>query len=167
MVVAAQIDGETFEPLRDTLRPVGPADLVRVAGDPEEPMPTRGDGFLVRELDVDAVAGVIADLAPAGLLEVRLLGGALARASEGHGVLGSLDAPYSVFAGGPVTAGLDERLAEIRARLAEWAAPRELLSAAALGADPAQAFGAEWERLQRVRSANDPERRIVTTHDGA
>ena len=43
--------------LVDTFGPIGAADLVRVAGDPEQPVPTRGDGFLLPELDVEAVAG--------------------------------------------------------------------------------------------------------------
>src|SRR3954469_8040331 len=103
MIVAARIDGQPFSPMQDTLRPIGPEELVRVAGDPEDPMPTSGDGFLLRSLDVDAIAGVLEDLAPAGMLEVRLLGGALSRAPEGCGVAASIAAPYSVFYGGPAT----------------------------------------------------------------
>ncbi len=164
MIVAARIDGEPFAPLDGVMRPIGPEELVRVAGDPEDPMPTSGDGFLLRELDVDAIAGVIEDLAPAGLLEVRLLGGALSRAPEGHGVLGALDAAYSVFSGGPVAPGLTEKLAEIRERLRPYASPQELLSSAARGTDPARAFGDDWERLQRVRSDYDPDGRIVAAH---
>src|SRR6202008_3164182 len=85
MIVAARIDGQPFEPMADVLNPTGPEQLVRVAGDPEDPMPTGGDGFLLRSLDVDAIAAVMDDLAPVGMLEVRLLGGALARAPEGGG----------------------------------------------------------------------------------
>ena len=51
--------------LMDTFGPIGVADLVRVAGDPEQPLPTRGDSLLLRELDVDAVAGLIDDIDPA------------------------------------------------------------------------------------------------------
>ncbi len=163
MIVAARIDGQRFEPMRDTLRPIGPAELVRVAGDPEDPMPTAGDGFLLRSLDVDAVAEVLEDLAPAGMLEVRLLGGALSRAPEGCGVAGALDGAYSVFYGGPVTDGLRAKLAEIRERVSPNKSG-ELLTAAARGLDPADAFGADWERLQRVQREYDPDGQIVTTH---
>jgi FAD/FMN-containing dehydrogenase len=163
MIVAARIDGERFEPLQDTLRPIDPAELVRVAGDPEDPMPTSGDGFLLRSLDVDAIAAVLEDLAPAGLLEVRLLGGALSRAPEGCGVAGALDAPYSVFYGGPVSEGLSAKLAEIRERLSPyWAGDQ--MTASARGVDPASVFGASWERLERVRRDYDPDGQIVTTH---
>src|SRR4051794_36358535 len=163
MIVAARIDGQRFEPMQDTLRPIGPAELVRVAGDPEEPMPTGGDGFLLDSLDEDAINGVLEDLAPAGLLELRLLGGALAHAPEGCGVAGALDGAYSVFYGGPASDGLDAKLAEIRERLSPYKSG-ELLTSAARGVDPADALGAGWERLQRVQREYDPDGQIVTTH---
>jgi FAD/FMN-containing dehydrogenase len=175
MVVASYLGTEAdarhvIEPLRggtvaDTFAPVAPAELVRVARDPEDPIPTRGDGFLLHELDAEAVAGVIEGLAPAGLCEVRLLGGALTRAPEGHGALGSLDGAYSFFAGGMDAPGVAERLAEIRDELGAARAPQELLTAASRGVDPADAFGDDWPRLQRVRSEYDPDGLIVTTHD--
>jgi FAD/FMN-containing dehydrogenase len=161
MIVAARIDGQRFEPMRDTLRPIGPAELVRVAGDPEDPMPTAGDGFLLRELDVDAIAAVLEDLAPAGMLEVRTLGGALARAPEGAGVAASVSAPYSVFYGGPVSEGLPAKLAEIRERLSPyWAG--DIQAGSAPSVDAAAVYGANWERLQRVWRDYDPDGRIVT-----
>jgi FAD/FMN-containing dehydrogenase len=163
MIVAARIDGQPFSPMQDALRPIGPAELVRVAGDPEDPMPTAGDGFLLRSLDVGAIAGVLDDLAPAGMLEVRLLGGALASAPEGCGVAGALAGPYSVFYGGPVSHGLGAKLAEIRERLSPyWAGDQP--TASARGIDPASLFGANWERLERVRRAYDPDGQIVTTN---
>jgi len=124
-------------------------------------MPTAGDGFLLRELDVEAVAAVLDDLAPAGLLEVRLLGGALSRAPENAGVAGSIAAPYSVFYGGPASPGLPAKLAEIRERLSPyWAGDQ--LTASARDVDLASIFGADWERLEGVRRAYDPEGQIVT-----
>src|SRR5215207_4315288 len=120
-VIAAHLgtdaDGRRLiEPLRegtlvDTFGPVGAADLVRVAGDPEQPVPARGDGFLVHELDVDAIAGLIDDIDPLGVLELRLLGGALARAPRGHGALAKLDGAFQVFAAGAGDAAAGERLA--------------------------------------------------------
>ncbi|HWH96567.1 MAG TPA: FAD-binding protein, partial [Baekduia sp.] len=77
-------DGERLlAPLRgtratliDSFGPVAPADLVRVAGDPEEPGPARGDGLLLRELTADAAAAVTAIVADdalegLGVLELR------------------------------------------------------------------------------------------------
>jgi FAD/FMN-containing dehydrogenase len=162
-------------PLLDTFGPVGPVDLVRVAGDPEEPAPARGHGFLAGGLEpslVDALAGLIAGdgLAPLGAFELRLLGGALARAAEGHGALARLDGAFSVFAGGvapdaAARVAVDERLEAVRARLAPWAMPQALLNNARGGTDPARAFDeATWARLGRVRAAYDPGRLIVSNH---
>jgi hypothetical protein len=179
-VIAAHLGTEAdgrrlIQPFRegtlvDTFGPVGAADLVRVAGDPEDPMPTRGDGFLVHELDVDAIAGLIDDIDPLGVLELRLLGGALGRAPRGHGALAKLDGAFSVFAGGPAVdasgrAAVAERLEALRERLAPWTAPQALLSSSAGGVDPAGAFDdATWERLRAVRDAYDPDRRLVSAY---
>jgi FAD/FMN-containing dehydrogenase len=186
-IIAAHLGTEQdgrrlIEPLRashqsvlDTFGPVAAADLVRVAGDPEQPVPARGDGFLVREFTeevVDAVAELIAQdaLSPLTVLELRLLGGAMARASDGHGALATLDGAASVFASGAAfnadaAAAIDDRIEHLRARLAPWTAPQALLSASAGGIDPARAFDeATWERLQRVQDAFDPDRLIVSNH---
>jgi FAD/FMN-containing dehydrogenase len=174
-VIAAVLGPEAdarrlVEPLRasmlvDTFGPVGPADLVRVAGDPEQPVPARGDGFLLRELDIEAIAALIEDIDPLGVLELRLLGGALARAPRDHGALARLDAAFALFAGGAAVdasaaAAIDERLDEVRARLAPWTASQALLNSTG-GAEGAF-DAATAERLDAVRDAYDPERRLVT-----
>ena len=113
---------------------------------------------------MDAIAGLIDDIDPLGVLELRLLGGALARAPRGHGALAKLDGAFAVFAGGAAvdasaTAAIAERLEELRERLAPWTAPQALLNSSA---DPARAFdAATWERLCAVRDAFDPDRRLV------
>jgi FAD/FMN-containing dehydrogenase len=186
-VIAAHLGTERdgrrlMEPLRasngivlDTFGPVGAADLVRVSGDPEEPVPARGDGFLVRELTdelADAIAELIAEnaLSPLSVLELRLLGGAMARASDGHGALATLNGAASVFASGAVfdadaPAAIDDRFEHLRSRLAPWTAPQALLNSSAGGTDPARAFDdTTWKRLQRVQDTFDPDRLILSNH---
>jgi hypothetical protein len=188
-VVAAVFAGEPdarrlLEPLRnaggkllDTFGPIGPADLVRVAGDPEQPGPARGDGFLLDDLTpdlADSICALIADdaLAPLSVLELRLLGGALGRASEGHGVLASLRGKFSVFAGGvapddTARAAVTARHDDLRARLAPWIAPQPLLTSARLGSADLTAAFDDTERLRDVVATFDPERRILSGHDAA
>ena len=102
------------------------------------------------------------------MLELRLLGGALARAPRGHGALAKLDGAFSVFAGGAAVdasarAAVAERLEELRERLA----PVDGAAGAAelVPDDPARAFdAATWERLCAVRDAFDPDRRLVSAY---
>jgi FAD/FMN-containing dehydrogenase len=182
--VGSESDGRLLmKPLRaardvllDTFGPIGPADLVHVAGDPERPTAARGDALMLDDLPsgaVEAIADLIVRdaLAPLGAIELRLLGGALARAPEGAGALAKLDGAFTVSAVGPVldagaAAAIDARIDDLRARLAPWTTPRALLGMAAAGADPATGFDeATWERLQRVRDAYDPARVIRARHD--
>ncbi|HKE81015.1 MAG TPA: FAD-binding oxidoreductase [Solirubrobacteraceae bacterium] len=163
------------EVLLDTFGPVRPGDLVRVAGDPEAPIPATGAGFQVGALTsglADALAELIAggELAPLTTLELRLLGGAMARTGEGHGALARLDGAFSVFTGGAAPdpearAVAQERMAAVRERLAPWTTPKALLGSAPAGTDPATAFDeATWARLQHIREAFDPDRMLVSSY---
>jgi FAD/FMN-containing dehydrogenase len=158
----------------DTFAEMPPAGLVRVAGDPEAPMPAFGHGFMVHGLSADladAVARRIVDdaLAPLSVLELRQLGGALARPPEGHGVLGALEAGFVVFASGvapdPVARReIAGRLDELRSALTPWKTERELLNWGDLPVDPARAFeGEAFERLRRVHDAHDPDRLVLAS----
>ena len=160
----------------DTFGPIAPADLVRVAGDPDAPVPARGDGFMLDELSedaVEAIGGLIAEdaLDPLTVFELRLLGGALARPADSHGALPRLEGAFSVFAGGAAvdagaTAAIGARIATLRDRLAPWTTPRALLNSSGGGVEPASAFdAATWERLERVRDEWDPGRLIQANHE--
>ena len=158
--------------LVDTFAPIGLTDLVRIAGDPEGPVPSRGDGFLLRELTQEATTLVAelamgGELSPLSVLELRLLGGAMAEPDDDSAALSGFAASHSVFAAGAapapeVMAATLARLDQVRAHLTPWTADQVILSAATTDRDPARAFGsAGWERLQRVLDAYDPERRII------
>lgn len=189
MIVATHLgphaDAERlFAPLRsgaaisDTFGPVGLADLVRVAGDPEEPGMARGDGMLLEDLTVDVVAALgelLDDPAVAGALgviELRQLGGALGRPAAGGGAIDRVDAGWTFFTGGfaptPEVAGaVLAAVAAAKDRMAPFAAPGLLLNTTALGADPARAFAPEaWARLARVKAQYDPDDLILAAHRG-
>ncbi|WP_445149279.1 FAD-binding oxidoreductase [Baekduia sp. Peel2402] len=164
----------THGALIDTYDSIGPADLVRVAGDPDAPGAARGEGLLLADLTPDAVA-TIAELTAderLSVFEVRQLGGALARTPERSGGLGAVDAPFAFFAGGladtpQATASVTAALAEIAARLAPHTAPRVLLSNKGGGVDPARGYAdGVWDRLRSVRDAHDPDRVVLSHHDG-
>jgi FAD/FMN-containing dehydrogenase len=162
--------------LADTFKPIEPAELVRVAGDPEDPAPARGGGFMldaISEETVERLARAVASdaLAPLTIVELRHLGGALANPPDGHGALGALSAPYSVFAGGMADsatsgAAVDRALDALADRLEPWVAPQALLSSARAGTDPANGFSAEtWTRLRAIKREYDPQGLILSNRE--
>ena len=162
--------------LADTFKPIEPAELVRVAGDPEDPAPARGGGFMldtITDETVERLAYSIGSEALSSLtiLELRHLGGALARPPEGHGALGSLTASYSLFGGGSAdsqsaAATIRATLDAFRETLAPWVAPQVLLSSAAAETDPARGFDADtWALLRAIERAYDPDGLILSNRE--
>jgi hypothetical protein len=162
--------------IADTFKAIEPAELVRVAGDPEDPAPARGGGFMLETMQEETVAR-LADatrseaLSPLTILELRHLGGALATAPEGHGALGTLSGSYSVFAGGVADspsagAAVGGALDTLPETLAPWMAPRALLSSARGGTDPARGFdGDSWSRLRETERRHDPDGLILANRE--
>ena len=162
--------------LADTFKTIEPAELVRVAGDPEDPAPARGGGFMLETI-TDETAERIAysieseALSSLTILEIRHLGGVLANPPQGHGALGALSASYSVFSGGvagspSAGAAVDRALDAVRETFAPWVAPQALLSSARAGTDPAQGFDADtWTRLRAIERAYDPDGLILSNRE--
>jgi hypothetical protein len=162
--------------LADTFKPLEPTELVRIAGDPEDPAPARGSGFMLAALAEETVQRLVDSigseaLSPLTILELRHLGGVLARPPEGHGALGSLSGAYSLFAGGVAdspnaAASVGAALDTLPATLAPWMAPHALLSSAAAGTDPAMGFNADsWARLREIELRYDPGGLILSNRE--
>ena len=99
---AVQGDPAVLEPLRaldpeiDTFAMVPAPALVRLHQDPEEPMPYVGDTALIDELPAEAIQALIAVAGPGSgsplaMVELRQGGGALRRATPGHGAVAGVD----------------------------------------------------------------------------
>lgn len=120
--------------------------------------------MLLAELGHDAVTA-LSELVPGSPLlsvEIRHLGGALARPSAEHGALSSLDARYSVTAVGAAPtpafqAMVESHIGKVQAALAPWEADRAYLNFASRRLAP-EAFFSETarHRLRRVKAAYDP-----------
>jgi FAD binding domain len=162
--------------LADTFKPVEPAELVRVAGDPEVPTPARGGGFMLDTITNETVQRLAASIGSDALssltiLELRHLDGALARPPNGHGALGALSGSYSAFAGGiagsaAAGAAIGAALDALRETLAPWVAPQVLLSSARAGTDPAHGFdAATWGRLRAIEHEYDPDGLILSNRE--
>jgi len=154
-----------LEPEMDTFAMVAPAALSHIHMDPEQPVPGVSDAALLDEVPAEAI-DVLVDLGGPGsgspllMVELRHLGGALAR--PGTGALSHVPGAYAMFAVGipmdpALAAAIEGQLALVRGMLAPYGSGRQYLNFAERPADPAAFYGDETHaRLRRVKAQVDP-----------
>lgn len=167
---------EALAPMIDTVAAVPVTELLRLHGDPEEPVPGAGHHTVLRELPAEAVDALVAVAgadsgSPLLGVELRHLGGALSRPADDHGALGTIDGEFLLFgvgiAGDPDGArAVHERLHAVVEAMAPWSNGRSYLNFVEQpGLDCSTAFGADnYERLQRVRGGVDPDGLFLGNH---
>jgi FAD/FMN-containing dehydrogenase len=168
---------EAVAPLIDTLATVPAPQLAKIHGDPEQPVPGSGHHTLLRELTsagIDALVEVAGHASGSPLLgvELRQLGGALARRAPGAGSLGPIDAGFLLYAVGvpvnpQVGEAVRERLDAVVAAMAPWATGGAFLNFADRpGEETARGFTpAAYARLQAVKRAVDPAGLFLANHE--
>jgi hypothetical protein len=154
-------------PELDTVAMTSMPALARQHMEPEQPTPSLADGLTLATLPADAIdriVDVFSQPVTARLLsvELRQLGGEIARARRGNGALAAIDAEYAAYivgiAGTPaerfaVTAGV----AAVMSALRPFAAPQMVLNLAETSRDPASFWAPEaYDRLRRIKGAVDP-----------
>jgi hypothetical protein len=143
--------------------------------DPQQPMPRVGDGCLLAAFPAAAVDALVATAGPGsgsplGSVEVRHLGGALARRLSEHGALASLDAGFAVYTFGMARThelgGAIERHTElVLEALAPWHADSRYLNFVDRRVDTSDLYPAgTFERLRRVKAQYDPGDLIRSNH---
>jgi FAD/FMN-containing dehydrogenase len=173
-VLGGEEDGAEFlEPLRqlgpimDTFAMVPPAALSYLAQDPEDPLPYTSSHHLLGELPGEAVdklieVGGAGSGSPLLMIEIRHLGGALARAEPHHGACAAMNGEFIFFALGgvmapeeaPVMIAAVDRVAEV---MEPWRSGW-YLNFVERRFDMSRAFDAEtWRRLQEVKAMVDPD----------
>jgi FAD/FMN-containing dehydrogenase len=154
-------------PAMDTFATQPPAGISELHMDPPEPGPALGDGMLLGELDSAALDAWLEVVGPGSdsplvSVELRHIGGALARPADGGGVLDHLRGSFLQFAVGVVMAPemrdpVLDRVARLEAALEPWSAGR-LRSFALSPVDPSDAFAPETiERLRAAKTTYDPD----------
>jgi FAD/FMN-containing dehydrogenase len=178
---AVQGDPAVLDPLRalapeiDTFATIPAAALVRLHQDPEEPMPFRGDTATLAELPAEAIEALLRMAGPKSgsplmLVELRQLGGALARRVPGHGALGGLDGQFVLFMGSmaldpSMAAFMSDYMARVKAAVAPWSARSSYLNFAEDAVDVRACFdGDTFARLRAVKERLDPENVIHANH---
>jgi len=172
---------ELLAPLRalgphsDTFGPIRAPALGQLHMDPVEPVPASGDGALLADLPSGAIENLLSLAGPdveSPLLsvEVRHLGGALARTDPGGGAQPKIEAEYAVFAVG-ITPTAERRqavraqLQELRDILQPWRAPYDYYN---FVESPSEAHcvltNSAYQRLREIKARYDPDQTIVSAH---
>ena len=170
---AAVAELRRLEPELDTWGPMTAAAVSHLHMDPEQPVPYTSTAMLLGELDaagLEAFAGAVQPGTPLLFGELRHLGGALARAPEDSGALGALHGNFSLFgigilAGPDAAAPLEEALQGLSSAMAGYDTGRAYANFVEHPVDPATLYAREdYERLQAVRAAIDPEGLMSAGH---
>jgi FAD/FMN-containing dehydrogenase len=172
---------ELVQPLRrlgpelDTFAMIPPSALGELNMDPIDPMPATGDGAFLTDFSAAAIDALVAEVGPdaetpLNSVEVRHLGGALARPVPGGGAQPSIDASYLLYAVGatptPDLAGsVGAHVRAVKDALAPWHAGYgpynfdETRAGAAAVLPPAS-----FSRLQEIKATYDPDQFIISSH---
>jgi FAD/FMN-containing dehydrogenase len=178
---AVQGDPAVIEPLRalapeiDTFGMAPAPALVRLHQDPEEPMPSVGGTALVETLPAAAIEALIAVAGPDSgtpleVVELRQAGGALRRATPGHGAVAGVDGSFVLFAAGlalgpEMGAAKHAHIAAVKQALAPYSNAGHYLNFAEEPVDVADSFApGTFARLRAVKDRIDPENVIHANH---
>jgi len=162
-------------PERDTSAMIPAPALGQLNMDPPQPLPNRGDGALLADFPAAAIDALVAVAGPdadtaLSSVEVRHLGGALARPAPGGGAQPSIDARYLLFAAGATPA--PELVSAVRAQaqavkdaLAPWHAGYDYYNFEETPAPASTVLPpASYRRLQQIKAAYDPGQVIISAH---
>jgi FAD/FMN-containing dehydrogenase len=143
--------------------------------DPPRPVPAEGDGAFLADFPAAAIDALVAVAGPDAetppdSIEVRHLGGALARPAPGGGAQPSSDASYLLFAVGaaptPDLAGpVRAHVQAVKDALAPWHASYNSYNFAETRAAASAVLPpASYRRLQEIKAAYDPDQMIISAH---
>jgi FAD/FMN-containing dehydrogenase len=163
-------------PERDTFAMVPPVVLGDLAMDPLDPVPFHLTHELVDELPASAVDELVAKVGPESgrgptvtILQLRHMGGAMARRAPGAGARATLPGEVCVMALGAVfdeagDVAVREALADVEAALLPHRAGH-YPNFVEVPADASAFFEpAVWTRLREVKAIYDPEDRFAGSH---
>jgi hypothetical protein len=159
------------EPVLDTVRLLGIDEIGAIHADPVHPQPVQCGGAILPTWDDDAVAVLLDEIGATTphMLELRHLGGALARPAAVPNAVGHRGTDYSVFTSAyPGASGGAARQAAFYERLEPWSGGRSLYNFTAHPDNtPADAQGAFepaiLDRLHLVKKEWDPKDRFRFT----
>ena len=172
--------GTVLAPLRalrpevDTFGDVAAASVARLHVDPEAPTAVYANSVLLADLPDSAVEALVASAGPESgsellFVELRQLGGALARPAARGGALDRMDGSFLVLGVGVDTgagwAAVREDAHRVMRALQPWATASAYLLMADETVDERRGWpAASWQRLAALRAAADPHGLFVPPH---
>jgi FAD binding domain len=177
----ADAGAEQISPLRrlgpeqDTFAMIPAPALGQLNMDPPQPVPFQGDGAFLGDFPAAAIDALVAfadpDVGPAlTSVEVRHLGGALARPAPGGGAQPSIDANYLLVAVGisptpDLAAAARTQAQAVKDAFAPWRVGYDYYNSEETPV-PASAVlpPASYRRLQKIKAAYDPDQAIISAH---
>ena len=162
-------------PERDTFAMIPASALGQLNMDPSQPVPGEGDGAFLAGFPAAAIDALLAVAGPDAQtppdsIEVRHLGGALARPAPGGGAQPSIDASYLLYAAGatptPGLAGpVRAHVQAVKDTLAPWHASYDYYNFEDTPAPAAAVLPpASYRRLQEIKASYDPDQVIISAH---
>ena len=170
-----------IQPLRqlgpdlDTFATIPAPALQQLHMDPDQPIPDQGDGAFLTDFPAAAIDALVAVAGPdaetsLASIEIRHLGGALARPAPGGGAQATIDAQYLLGAGGftptpELAAAVRGHAQAVKDALAAWHAGYDYYNFEEIPV-PASAVlpPASYHRLQKIKARYDPDQAIISAH---
>ena len=177
----AAAGAELIQPLRrlgpelDTVAMIPAPALQHLHMDPGQPVPAQGDGAFLADFPAAAIDALIAVAGPdadtpLASIEIRHLGGALARPAPGGGAQAKIDAGYGMFAAGftptrELAAAVREHAQTAKDALAPWHASYDYYNFEEAPASASAVLPpASYHRLQKIKASYDPDQAIISAH---
>jgi FAD/FMN-containing dehydrogenase len=166
-----------LNPEIDTVAMTPVAALQHLHMDPPEPVPATSDYAMLGELTPDAIDALVQVAghesgSPLLSVELRPLGGALARPDEDHGARGTFDASYVLFGVGmalspEMKAAVHMHAAAVVEAMRSYHAPDGYANFAEQPGDASELFadGDAYGRLRAIKAGYDPEDVFRANHE--
>jgi FAD/FMN-containing dehydrogenase len=159
-------------PVMDTVATIPVQELGHLHMDPEEPAPAAGDGGMLEDVDDDLIEALVEHTVGTPLLSVELrhLGGAVARPRPEHGAIAAFESPYLMFGVGitPTPEALEAveaSTAALRRAIAAWESNHTYMNFAETRRRSGTLFSeTAYARLRRIKAKVDPQNVIRSNH---
>ena len=158
-------------PVIDAVREMPYSEVASIHDDPTEPGAYADRTALLRSLEPETVAALLAHAQPpVVVVELRHLGGALGRVPERSSAVGHRDAAFTVFVGGAATQESLSAFDALVGALSPWAASGPFvgfLSGADVGPEVvASAYEpGSYQRLREIKKVYDPRNLFRVNHN--